>query len=219
MALRDKGEKTRKSKPLKDIIKQELANAKEQKKNDKVNKKILLSGENGTAKTSLALSLLTADLEDDETIVYVNIDNSGEEIIHKFYEDLYQAGQILPYNPIKFTENDKGATIKDEEAVVNNVTSTAEAIRELMDEGWNIKGVVVDGVSFLLEFAESKMRLDKNLAVDQGANINVWKIRNKFFREFMDSSYHYILRFYISVQQSFTVKRRKTLHKRFHLGV
>ena len=191
MALRDKGEKTRKTKPIKDVIKGELLASRKQKKNDKINKKILLSGENGTAKTSLSLSLFTQDLADDEVIVYVDIDNSGQEIIHDFYEDLYQSGNILVYNPNAVKVNDKGVTIKDEETVVNNVTSSAEAIKELIEEdGINVRGVVVDGISFLLEFAESKMRLEKNLAVDQGANINVWKIRNKFFREFSSAFMH-----------------------------
>lgn len=185
MALRDKGEKTRKSKTaIKDVIKNELIASNKQKKNDRFNKKILLSGENGTAKTSLSLSLFTQNLADDEIIVYVDIDNSGQEIIHNFYEDLYQSGNILVYNPNAVMLNDKGVTVKDEETVVNNVTSSAEAIKELIEEEYNIRGVIVDGISFLLEFAESKMRLEKNLAVDQGANINVWKIRNKFFREF-----------------------------------
>lgn len=185
MALRDKGEKTRKSKTaIKDVIKNELIASNKQKKNDRFNKKILLSGENGTAKTSLSLSLFTQKLADDEIIVYVDIDNSGQEIIHNFYEDLYQSGNILVYNPNAVMLNDKGVTVKDEETVVNNVTSSAEAIKELIEEEYNIRGVIVDGISFLLEFAESKMRLEKNLAVDQGANINVWKIRNKFFREF-----------------------------------
>lgn len=184
MGIRDMGEKTRKTKePLKDEIFREIFEAKKQKTNDKINKKILLSGENGTGKTSLALYLLTYDLKDDEIIVYISVDNSGEEIIQSFYLDEYLGGNIKIYSPDEFTENEKGATIKDEEAVVNNVTSSAEAVRQAINQGINVKGVIIDGVSFLLEYAESKMRLEKNLNADQGAQLSAWKIRNKFFRE------------------------------------
>ena len=185
MGIRNMGEQTRKTKePLKDQIFREIFEAKKQKTNDKINKKILLSGENGTGKTSLALYLLTYDLKDDEIVIYISVDNSGEEIVQSFYLDEYQSGNIRIYNPDEFTENEKGATIKDEEAIVNNVTSTAEAIRQGLEQGINVKGVIVDGVSFLLEYAEAKMRLEKNLNADQGAQLSAWKIRNKFFREF-----------------------------------
>ena len=185
MALGDRALKTRKTKEsLSEQIFKEIFESDKKKQNAKVNKKILISGENGTAKTSLSLSLMTRDLKDDEMIVYIDIDNSGKEIIQSFYEDELLTGKIRIYNPNVFMENDRGASVKDEEAVVNNVTSTAESIRKALDAGLKVKGVIVDGVSFLLEYAEAKMRLEKNLAADQGANLTVWKIRNKFFREF-----------------------------------
>lgn len=185
MGIADAGLKTRKTKEsLSEQIFKEIFESDKKKQDAKVNKKILISGRNGTAKTSLSLSLMTRDLEDDEMIVYVDIDNSGKEIIQSFYEDELLAGKIRIYNPNTFIENDKGASVKDEEGVVNNVTSTAESIRQALDAGIKVKGAIVDGVSFLLEYAEAKMRLEKNLAADQGANLTVWKIRNKFFREF-----------------------------------
>lgn len=185
MGIADQGLKTRKTKEsLSEQIFKEIFESDKKKKDAKVNKKILISGKNGTAKTSLSLSLMTHDLDDDEIIVYVDIDNSGKEIIQSFYEDEFLNGKIKIYNPNVFMENDKGASIKDEEGVVNNVTSTAESIRQALDAGIKVKGIIVDGVSFLLEYAEAKMRLEKNLAADQGANLTVWKIRNKFFREF-----------------------------------
>ena len=184
MGIRNMGEKTRKPKEsMKDEIFGQIFDAKKQNINDKINKKILLSGENGTGKTSLALYLLTYDLKDDEIIVYISVDNSGEEIIQSFYLDEYQSGNIRIYNPDAFTENEKGATVKDEETIVNNVTSAAEAVRQALEQDIHVKGVILDGVSFLLEYAEARMRLEKNLDADQGAQLSVWKIRNKFFRE------------------------------------
>jgi 5S rRNA maturation endonuclease (ribonuclease M5) len=185
MGIANAAIKTNKSREkLSETIFKEIFKSNKKKQDAKINKKILLSGENGTAKTSLSLSLLTRDLKDDEIIIYIDIDNSGKEIIQIFYEEYYQRDQIKIYNPNEFKTNQKGASVKDEEAVVNNVTSAAQTVRMALDQGINIKGVIVDGVSFLLEFAESKMRLERNLDADSGAQLAIWKIRNKFFREF-----------------------------------
>jgi len=185
MAIGNKALKTNKSKEtLSETIFKEIFESDKKKEDAKVNKKILLSGENGTAKTSLSLSLLTRDLKDDEVIFYIDVDNSGKEIIQIFYEEYYQKGQIKVYNPNEFKTNNKGASVKDEEATVNNVTSAAGTVRMAIENGINIKGVIVDGVSFLLEFAEAKMRLERNLDADSGAQLAIWKLRNKFFREF-----------------------------------
>ena len=186
MALLDKkAEKTRDAKEsLADEIFATIFESKEQVRTDKIAPKIVLSGENGLGKTSLALSMLTEDMLDDEIVIYIGIDNSGNEIINKFFAKEYHAGQIKPYNPDAITINERGASLKDEEGVLENVTSTAAAIKEALKQGFKVKGVIVDGVSFLLEFAESKMRMEKNIAPDGGTPTHVWKIRAKYFRAF-----------------------------------
>ena len=50
-----------------------------------INKKVLMSGENGTAKSSLALGIMTYNLKPDEVIIYIDVDNSGLEIVQNFY--------------------------------------------------------------------------------------------------------------------------------------
>lgn len=186
MGLLDKkAEQTRDAKEsLEDEIYSMIFESNKQVENDRVAQKIILSGENGLGKTSLALAMFCEDLKDDEKIVYVGIDNSGNEIINKFFKEELHNGQILPFNPDTTTINERGASVKDEERVLEKVTTTSAAIKKAINNGIKVKGVIVDGISFLLEYAESKMRMEKNLAADQGTQMGAWKIRAKFFREF-----------------------------------
>lgn len=180
----DKGEKTRQPKiSLKEEIKQQILEQKQQIR--QINKKVLISGENGTAKSSLSLALATNKMNDEEVVIYIDIDNSGEEIINTFYKDEYLNNKILLYKPDVVKETIEGVTVKDEEGVVRAVGQAAEAIKDIINEGiLSVKAVIVDGVSFLLEFCEAVMRLDKNLDVDAGVQMNAWKVRNKAFRDF-----------------------------------
>ena len=183
--LSQKAEETRNAQvSLEDEIYNLIFESNKQVENDKIAQKILLSGENGLGKTSLSLALFTEDIRENDVIVYVGIDNSGSEIISRFFSKEAQGGHILPFNPDATKITDSGAAVKDEERVLEKVTSTAAAIKKAMDNGINVTGVVVDGVSFLLEYAESKMRLEKNIAPDGGTPTSVWKIRAKAFREF-----------------------------------
>ena len=183
--LTEKAEKTRQpQESLADEIYKDIFESNKQVQNDKVAQKIVLSGQEGLGKTSLALSLLVADLAEDEKIVYVGIDNSGSEIINNFFTKEFHAGQILPFNPDARKFNDRGVLVRDEERVLEKVTTTSSVIKKAIDNGINVKGVIVDGISFLLEYAEAKMRMERNLDADSGTQLNLWKIRAKFFREF-----------------------------------
>lgn len=186
MGLLDKkAEQTRDAKTsLAEDIYSMMFESKKQVQDDKIAQKIVLSGENGLGKTSLALTLFTDDLKEDEVVIYIGIDNSGNEIINKFFKKELHAGQIISFNPDATIVNERGASVKDEERVLENVTSTAAAIKKALNNGIKVKGVIVDGVSFLLEFAESKMRMEKNIAPDGGTPTHVWKIRAKYFRAF-----------------------------------
>ena len=182
--LNQKAEETRNAQvSLEDEIYDIIFQSNKQVEADNIAQKIVLSGENGLGKTSLALSLFVENLKDGEVIVYVGIDNSGTEIINKFFKEQLQSGQILPFNPDARKLNDRGVSVKDEERVLEKVTTTSAAIKKALDNGIKVKGVIVDGISFLLEYAESKMRMEKNLSADQGTQMNAWKIRAQFFRE------------------------------------
>ena len=183
--LQEKAKKTRDPKEsLEDEIYSMIFESNKQVENDKIAQKIVLSAENGLGKTSLALALFTEDLADDEKIVYVGIDNSGNEIINKFFSEELHSRQILPFNPDATKINERGASVKDEERVLEKVTTTSASIKRAIDNGIKVKGVIIDGISFLLEYAEAKMRMEKNLSADSGTQLNAWKIRAKFFREF-----------------------------------
>lgn len=169
---------------LEDEIYNTLFESEKQEEDDRITPKIVLSGENGLGKTSLALSLLSDDLKKDECIIYVGVDNSGAEIIKKFFKEKRDSRQIREYNPDATKINEDGASVKDEERVLGNITSTAASIKKAIDNGIKVKGVIVDGISFILQFCESKMRLERNIAPDGGTPTHIWKIRAKAFRDF-----------------------------------
>jgi len=177
------GDTTRKSKISlkKDIYKVMFEELGEVDKKE-INKKILISGENGTAKSSLALSLLTHDLQDDEVVIYVDIDNSGYEIIQSFYFKYYETHQVRHYNPTQ-TKDEGKRSIKDEEATAGAVGAMAHAISEAIENGFTIKGIIVDGLTFLLQYCEAVMRINKDKAADEGIPMGAWKIRNDEFRK------------------------------------
>ena len=182
--LKKVSENTRNPKvPLKDEIFEILFNEKEETQKKQINKKILISGMNGTAKSSLSLALAISNLKEDEVIIYVDIDNSGFEIVQEFYLDYYKKRQVRIYNPDR-THEVNGVTVKDEEAIVGASGSAAQSIKDAINAGFKVKAVIVDGISFLLEYCESIMRIDKNKAADEGIPMGAWKIRNKAFRDF-----------------------------------
>ena len=183
--LDEQAEKTRNpQESLEDEIYSQIFESNKQVENDTIAQKIKKKKKNGFGKTSLALALLIEDLAEDEKIVYVGIDNSGSEIINKFFKKELHAKQILPFNPDSRTKNEKGVVIRDEEGVLEKVTTTSAVVKKAIDNGIKVKAVIVDGISFLLEYAEAKMRMERNLDADSGTQLNLWKIRAKFFREF-----------------------------------
>lgn len=185
-----------------------------------INKKIVLTGENGTSKSSIALKLLTTgmilpkkvpvqipvewddegnvtkteegmgwpdeDLKDHEFIFYVDVDNSGYEIANSFFSDYLETRRIILWKPMQTTTTDEGSTIVDEGETVRAIATAAATLQELVSEGYKIKGVVVDGISFVLQYCEAFMRDEKGLGADEGAKHQIWKIRNDKFREFKD---------------------------------
>jgi hypothetical protein len=120
-------------------------------------------------------------------IIYVDVDGSGAEVITTFFEDIWINDNIKhldTYAGKIINVNGKEAEVRDEEAIVANTIAISSAVKELIAEGVKIKGVIVDGVSFILEFCEARMRLEKGLTADQGTKTQIWKLRSQYFREF-----------------------------------
>ena len=149
-----------------------------------VNEKILIGGLNGSGKTSLALNVALHDIQDDEVVIYIERDNSGAQIIKNYFSTYVESGQLRPINPIIVKTNEEGKTIIEKEETVDNVTSIAASIQQGIDNGFKVKAVIIDGLSFLLKDCEAVMRIDKNKAVDEGIPIGAWKVRADKFESF-----------------------------------
>ena len=137
-----------------------------------VNEKILIAGENSTGKTSLALSLALHDIKDDEIVMYVEIDNSGAQLIKTYYRGYVENGQLRPMNAIVTDANEDGKTVILEEETVNNAGSFATTAQMAINNGFKVKAVIIDGLSFILDYCEAVMRISKNKAVDEGITDN-----------------------------------------------
>lgn len=180
----EQAEKTRGStKSLKDTLKELMQNPKK----EKVNKKVLVSGKNSTGKSSLCLELFTSIMKDDECIIYVDIDNSGLEIVQEFHPTLYQNCNINVMRQYQ-TKLKNGVMVLDAKETIYSISNTAEAVREILNDGDTICGkkvigVIVDGISFALDYCEDFMREDQNIGVSEGVSTNIWKIRADKFRD------------------------------------
>lgn len=238
-------------------------------------KKILIAGPNGTGKSSLGLSLLTHDLQENDVFYYVDIDKSGEEIMSEFFGPYRH--QIRHLKPYVTKKDDEGNTIRDDEGIVKAVQDYAQEIRKRINDGMyickhcgaylkhvdydedinnalldiikqnkehymklkklqaknkgkkktptdeelqlmldkppaipnivlhqkknmvcpycgkkhlevvNFKGVIVDGLSFLLEFCEAVMRIERDIPVDAGVPMLQWKLRNDAYKKCEDA--------------------------------
>ena len=149
-----------------------------------INVKILIAGENATGKTSLALNLVLENIKDDEIIVYVELDNSGAQIIRNQCYEYVEKGNLRPINAIITGVDKDGKTIIEEEKTINNAGSIAKSVQEAIDNGFNVKAIIIDGLSFILEMCEVVMRITKNKAPDEGITYREWKLRNEAFKDF-----------------------------------
>lgn len=215
--LTKKAESTR---SMKTSLKEQIKNIIIQGNNDisSINKKIILTGENGTSKSSLSLALLThdiqlpekvpllnekgkevkdddgntimvwpeEDLKDHDFIFYIDIDNSGHEIAEIFFKDYIDTRRVILWNPVQTTSTEEGATIVDRGETVSAIATAAATLQDMIAEGYKVKAVIIDGISFVLQYCEAFMRDEKGLGADEGAKHQVWKIRNDKFREFKD---------------------------------
>lgn len=149
-----------------------------------VNEKILIAGENSTGKTSLALNLVLDNIQDDEIVMYIEIDNSGAQLIKTHYRNYVESGQLRPMNAIVTDVDSSGKTVVLEEKTINNAGSFATVAQKAIDSGFKIKAVIIDGLSFILEMCEVVMRITKNKAPDEGITYREWKLRNNEFKDF-----------------------------------
>lgn len=155
-----------------------------------VAKKILISGQNSTGKTSLSLDLFSKVLKEDECIMYVGVDHSGAVIIDKFHQNESFNRNIISLDPYQSKKKDNVTTI-DSEKTLQEIGGIAEIIREILagqkEFDKKIIGVIVDGVSKVMQYCEGSMRSEKGLDASSGVSQQYWKDRAAKFRDFEEA--------------------------------
>lgn len=148
---------------------------------------VMIYGQDGTGKTGLALSTLTDDdVKEGKKLVIIDLDSGNLPIMLKHHRDKVQAGAMVYENPMRWTEDGEGKPLLDYQATFDNINAIALATLQEHEQNKNIKGVILDGGSKLLKYAEQEMRVLKELDVSEGADWNFWKIRNKIFLETLE---------------------------------
>lgn len=148
---------------------------------------VMIYGQDGTAKTGLALASLTdADVAEGKKLVIVDLDDGNLPIMLKYHREKVQAGAMAYENPMRWTEDAEGKPTLDYQKTFDIINSIAMAALEEHEEKGNIKAIIFDGGSKLLKYAEQEMRVVTHLNAADGADWNYWKIRNKIFLESLE---------------------------------
>lgn len=153
---------------------------------DFVPKCMMIYGQDNTAKTGLALSVLTdEDVKEGKKIVVIDLDLGCMPLLIEYYADKVYSGNIIYVNPIKWTEDENGTPIVDYKATIDEINAIGVAIREKWKEE-NVKAVIFDGGSKFLKYAEQQMRIEKAITPDGGVSQRYWIVRNKMFIEALE---------------------------------
>jgi len=141
-------------------------------------------GEDNTAKTGLALEVLTEeDIEAGRKIVVIDLDLGLMPLLTEYHREKVASGNIIPATDvIKWTENSKGKPVVDYEATLDTIYAIAVSVLENYKEQ-NIKAIIFDGGSKFLKYSEQQMRVEKAISPDGGVSQRYWIIRNKLFLE------------------------------------
>lgn len=143
-------------------------------------------GYDNTAKTGLALSILTEkDIKEGKKIIVVDLDMGAMPLIMKYHKDKALSRNIIHIDPMVWSVDSKGNPVVDYEETLNNINAVGVAVKETWKDE-NVKAVVFDGGSKLLKYSEQQMRVEKALTPDGGVSQRYWIVRNKLFLEALE---------------------------------
>ena len=143
----------------------------------------MIYGEDNTAKTGLALEVLSEeDIKEGKKAIIIDLDLGATPLLNKYHREKVQSGNIIPYNPIKWGEGPKGTPIIDYEATLDTIYAIAVAVLNNWEKQ-KVKAIIFDGGSKFLKFSEQQMRVEKALTPDGGVSQRYWIVRNKLFLE------------------------------------
>lgn len=146
----------------------------------------LIYGQEGSGKSGLALSYLKK-MKDDERMIIVDLDGGVLPLLESCWKDEFVKGKVLWVNPLELTKDDvKKQIVLDYKKTFTKIKAMVLWVKNNY-KGKNIRAVVFDGLSTALNYAESQMRIERNLTPDGGVNMAFWKIRNKYFTEILET--------------------------------
>lgn len=147
----------------------------------------MLYGDDGTAKSGLALSCLTEeDIKNDKKLIVIDLDAGTVPLLMKYHKPAVQSGNIRHIDPIIWGIDPKtGKDVINYEATIDLINKIGNKIKETWKER-NVKAVILDGGSKLLKYSEQQMRIEKALTPDGGVSPRYWIVRNKLFLELLE---------------------------------
>jgi len=154
----------------------------------------MILGDDGTAKSPLALSHMTdEDIKAGKRVVVLDLDGGNGPLINSYHKERCEklgrkaSDVFLVKNPLSILATDKGVAI-DYITTLNQIKGVINLLKDPATvKTLNIKYVIFDGLSTLLQQAEFQMRIEKHLDADNGVNMAYWKRRNKYFKECLES--------------------------------
>ena len=147
---------------------------------------VLFTGEISTAKSGVATAYV-AQLKDGECIVYVDLDAGDMDNILTYWREEYKEGKIKYFYPIVWAEDStqqRQHKISYQDSM-NEMRALGMWVNE-NHEKYNIKAIILDGVSKLKSYAEYQMKNDKNMDVAGDPQRKYWRIRNVDFLEILE---------------------------------
>jgi hypothetical protein len=149
--------------------------------------KALFVGVDSTGKSGTALSLLDG-LEDDERLLLVDLEKGNKPLAVNYHSEDYLNGKLMLHDPKVWKEI---PSLDGETDKVIDFKETVKAIKRLAhwveknNKEFKIKGVILDGLSTLLNEAEFQNPLEKNMQNNGEVSQKYWSQRTKDFGEML----------------------------------
>lgn len=178
----------------------------------------LVIGKPGTMKSSGTVNFLTKDLEEGEFITIIDIDDSATETIRLFYNEDYENNKIIIKQPYSTKVDKGGNSVIDFIKSMDTIKNTAGATELMLKRDINIKALVVDGISKLLEWAGNQMEIEEGIEksdrqAKKDFKWDVYETRKKHFNEVIEMLLHLKIPVYFLAHDDFLPNKEGELAK------